>query len=201
MARIAPTTGAGILFAFTDFNIDPLGRHDRTAASQSNGHGMVAGTDADYRPTTSATGRSANGPQGSQIYMKYLPGMPHVPANAGVAVASFDGTAWSGDFIVNGLGRYLPTGSLDVGDPLPRLVYQNRTGSNFKAYARYLDDPGSEIVLPGNKPVCSRRWVPNSQALMPPHPAWRATAARIRRRCTGTTSRHAGRARSRSTPV
>ena len=163
--------GAGnARFAFTDFNnilwvgnIDP----DTGNFVQSNGHGMMAGTDAAQADDFGNGPEWVNGPQGSQItYMKYLPGMPHVPANAGVAVASFDGAAWGGDFIVNGVGRYLPTGSLDVGDPNPRLVYQNRTGSRFKAYARYLDDPGSEIVLPGNKPVCSRRWVPATQALI-----------------------------------
>lgn len=163
--------GAGnARFAFTDIknilwvgNIDP----DTGNFVPPNGHAVMVGSDAAQADDFGNGPEWMNGPQGSQIiYMKYLPGMPHEPANAGVAVATFDGTAWNGDFIVNGLGRYLPTGSLDVGDPNPRLVYQNRTGSNYKAYARYLNDPGSEIVLPGNKPVCSRRWVPNSQALI-----------------------------------
>ena len=105
--------------------------------------------------------------QGSKIvYMKYLAGLPKVPENAGLGVASFDGTTWAAGFVANGMGRYLPTGSLDVDDPNPRIVYQNGVGSRFKAYARYLDDPASEVALPGNKPVCSRRWVAATQVLI-----------------------------------
>lgn len=163
--------GAGnARFTFTDIknnlwvgNIDP----DTGNFVPPNGHGMLAGTDAAQADDFGNGPEWLNGPQGSQIaYMKYLPGMPHDPANAGVAVATFDGAAWNGDFIVDGVARYQPKGSLDVDDPRPRLVYQNRAGSNFRAFARYLDDPASEIQLPGNKPVCSRNWVPATQALI-----------------------------------
>lgn len=163
--------GAGnARFTFTDFNnilwvanVDP----DTGSFVPSNGHGIAAATDAAQADDFGNGPEWLHGPQGSQItYMKYLAGMPHVAANAGVAVTTFDGAMWNGDFIVNGLGRYMPTGSQDVGDPNPRLVYQNHAGSTFKAFARYLDDPGSESALPGNKPVCSRRWVPGTQALV-----------------------------------
>jgi len=161
--------GAGnARFTFTDANnMLWVGNVDRDTGAfvPTNGRGVLVDTDAAQALDFGNGPEWVNTAQGSQIaYVKYKPGMEHTPANSGLAVAGLVGGAWSGAFVPGGDQRSSVIGSLDIDDPLPRLLYQNN--SNFRAYWRYTDDPSSETLLPSDRPVCSRRWVPGQHAVV-----------------------------------
>jgi hypothetical protein len=161
--------GAGnARFTFTDSsnnlwvgNID----HATGAFVPSNGRGVLADVNAAQVTDFGNGPEWLNTATGSRItYVKYLPGQPHTSANAGIAVAAEVNGVWSGRFVDGGMQRYSPLGSLDLGDTAPRLLYQGSTDQ--KAYWRYVDNPASEKLLPSDRPVCSRRWVPGRHAVV-----------------------------------
>lgn len=161
--------GAGnARFTFTDSsnklwvaNLDPM----TGAFVPANGRGALVDVDAAQVTDFGNGPEWLNTAAGSKItYVKYLPNQPHSSATAGVAVAGLVDGAWSAQFIEGGMQRYLPLGSLDVGDAEPRLLYQSDT--DLKAYWRYADYPGTEKLLPSDRPVCSRRWVPGRHAVV-----------------------------------
>ena len=161
--------GAGnARFIFTDANNNLwVGNIDHASGAFVPANGRSVLVDSDAAQVTDF----GNGPEwmnsalGSEIvYVKYLPGQPHSSTTAGLAVASPTGGTWATRFVEGGQQRYSPLGSLDVGDPLPRMLYQSLNDS--RAYWRYANDPTSEKLLPSDRPVCSRRWVPGRHAVV-----------------------------------
>jgi hypothetical protein len=161
--------GAGnARFAFTDptgklwvANIDP----NTGAFLPSNGKGVLVDPDGAYAADF------GNGPEwmfsaaGSQlVYTRYLSGTTHIAANAvlGLATPTANG-GWAAFVVPNSSQKYSPLGSLDVNDPSPKMLYQNK--ADAKAYWRFAG-AATDAVLPSNRPVCTRRWVPNTNAMV-----------------------------------
>ncbi len=143
-------------------NIDPV-----TGAFQPvNGQGILADTGAAF------TTDFGNGPEwvytsaGNQIvYTKYMPGQPHDGAHAGIARAQLKNGIWSGDFLPNGMGLIEPMGSLDSGDPDPRIAYRVGTGG-WQMYTRQLNASTQQMVPNSAISKGSERWVPGNRSLI-----------------------------------
>lgn len=80
------------------------------------------------------------------VYTKFLPGLPHTPENARLAVAkpSTDGI-WNVQYLDAELPRLSPYGSEDIGDTDPRITYVDPDGNH---YLRHLEALADEELLP-----------------------------------------------------
>ncbi|UFP92763.1 hypothetical protein [Gloeobacter morelensis] len=73
---------------------------------------------------------------------------------------------WSGEILENGRGRFGPIGSLDRGDPSPRISYIGRDEDRKQVtFWRGLDEPSTEEAIPGSQPP-GGRWVDGRRALV-----------------------------------
>ncbi|AGY56340.1 hypothetical protein [Gloeobacter kilaueensis] len=97
-----------------------------------------------------------NGPEwvltssGSQIvYSKY-----DANRRPAIALAQQVGGLWSGELLPNSSGRSAPIGSLDPGDPKPRMSYTTKLsdGSQVSQW-REINDASTEETIPGSGPA------------------------------------------------
>jgi hypothetical protein len=155
-ARLAFTDATGKLWVG---NVDP----NSGAFVPSNGRGVLVDPDAAYAADFGNGPEWMFGAAGSQlVYTRYLPGSAHIPANALIGLATPVSTGgWSATMVPDTAQRYSPFGSLDIDDPHPRMIYQDKLDA--KAYWRYAD-AAADTVLPSNRPVCTRRWVQGANA-------------------------------------
>lgn len=103
-----------------------------------------------------------SGPQ--VVYTRSLPFGPQLHK------AYFDRGGWVTEALRGGIYKYGPYGSLDRGDPSPRVFYKGPADLAFPEdpaeafYWRYLDQPGSETKF-GDR-ISPTRWVPGYQQIL-----------------------------------
>lgn len=156
--RLAFTDATGKLWVA---NVDPT----TGAFLPSNGRGVLVDPDGAYAADFGNGPEWMFGSAGSQlVYTRYLTGQPHIPANSVIGLASPTAAGgWTAAIVPNTAQRYSPFGSLDISDPRPRMLYQNK--QDAKAYWRFSDSV-SDNLLPSDRPVCTRRFVPGTNAVV-----------------------------------
>ena len=76
------------------------------------------------------------------------------------------GLTWEVRFFRNSTSRHGPIGSLDPGDPSPRISYIGVNSDNrLVSMWRNLNDPSTEEIVPGSS-TPGGRWVPGRRALV-----------------------------------
>ncbi|WP_230839757.1 hypothetical protein [Gloeobacter morelensis] len=112
-----------------------------------------------------------NGPE--WVFTSSEPQIVYTAANAAggrtVARARKQGEVWISEVLPFGNNRFAPIGSLDRGDPSPRISYLQRTTeqatTDILTKWRNLDDAGSEQQVPGAD-VQGLRWVEGRRAMV-----------------------------------
>lgn len=154
-----------VVWADPDFNIWVAPLHPQTASIQFEAAQLI---DTDLAPfSVSFLGPEwVYGLEGSQIvYTRF----DDLNADGQVTTdelslhkAEQTATGWEAAPLEAGGDRYTPLGSLNAEDETPLIVYGK--GPNRDVVWRQLDDPASEVDLPGN--ILSGRWIEGEAALI-----------------------------------
>jgi len=130
-----------------------VGKLDRRSGlfKQISGKSVLVDAEAlsltDIKKTTWGGAEWIKTADGDQlVYTKFLPGLPHTPENARLALAKpgTDGI-WNVQYLDALLPRLSPYGSEDFGDADPRITYVDPDGNH---YLRHLGTPEDEELLP-----------------------------------------------------
>jgi hypothetical protein len=79
------------------------------------------------------------------------------------------GRTWNGKILGLGEGRFGPIGSLDRGDPTPRISYVSIEDDGFAyTFWRELEEPFTEEMVPDSKKTPGARWVPSRRTVIIP---------------------------------